>query len=932
MNIFKSFILVCVPFFLVQTLSAQKKKLLDAKSFGTINGSVEMVSSNGSILDVDNANITIIIERDTLHATTFSGVFFLKKVPVGKAKIFVSMVGYSTITQSITIKPGKNENLTFFLKERSQLLNEVVVKGKASPASIHGDTIIYNPKAISIQEGDVVMDIVQQMPGVKVENGTVSVNGKEIKKTYVDGRLIFGHDPLTALNNLSASDVVKIQAFDEFDNKESRKKILQGEKIRVFNISTKSHLVSSFDTRLLGSAGSNIGHNDKGAFRKGAGITSNFFSEKFLFSLNAFHNNMARNSNNIKEILNITDPGNTYQESTYVDANIERNWDKKNGTNGSLKLNYNFGLNKSDADSRTEQNYFTSADYNSRVYATADHQHNLNRWHNVAFFLDSGNDKWGRFSWEQNFRFERSDSRSLNRTSNTVDGHIISQSNLRNDGSSKPLNILESLSYTKSIGKKLLFSIHGTFNNNNGNEKSLRLDTLQSSSSYTYLTMPAHTRQTKAGGSLDIMWYPQGFEQYAITFITGAEYNDGYRNQFAWNMTDATHPVADENNTYSYNNHSMMYYQTLSTNIAFSKDLQHLLGIIVQMSETTIRRNEVKWDNYRKTFVSPLVSLTYRNNKIANNYEISYRLSSRLPNIEQLRPQIDNKDPYMLSCGNPHLRQTISHDLAIQGSHFMEGGKNVIEGYFGLSILQNNIVNKATYFSKSTYLTDQRYMAQAGSTLNSYANVQGTWNARANVKWEHALRSIKSNYAIGISYQHSNNPYFVGDNRVTVRNDAPAFIQQLKGTPMRNLKWRLTTKTQCNFYSGDNTNKNFVQTADGSFTLNNIFKVLYLNTTYQFTFNRTYGTTSSTNSMNILNLNLGCKILKRQGDITFSAYDVLGSHNNFATKVISNYVRNQWTNYYGRYFAINFAYHFGKVKSNYKGSLNEGDATIYRNF
>lgn len=932
MNVFKLFILLCIPSFLFSTLSAQNKKLPDVKSFGIINGRIETISSNGNVSDADNANITLIVGRDTLHTTTFSGAFFFKKAPVGKAKIFVSMVGYSTLTQSITIKPGKNENLIFFLKERSLLLNEVVVKGKASPASIHGDTIIYNPKAVYVQEGDVAMDIVQQMPGVKIENGTVSVNGKEIKKTYVDGRLIFGRDPLTALNNLSASDVVKIQAFDEFDNKESRKKILQGEKIRVFNISTKSHLVSSFDTRLLGSAGSNIGHNDKGSFRKGAGITSNFFSEKFLFSLNAFHNNMARNSNNIREILNITDPGNTYKESTYIDANVERNWNKKNGTNGSLKLNYYFGLDKSDADSHTEQNYFTSTDYGSRVYTTTDYQHNLNRSHNVASFLNSGNDKWGHFSWDQIFRFEHSDSRALNRTSNTVDGHIISQSNLRNDGSNKPINISESLSYTKSISKKILFSIEGTFNNNKGKEELLRLDTLQSSSSYTYLTIPAHARQTKASGSLDIMWYPQGFGKYSITFTTGAEYNDGYRNQFAWNMTDAAHPVTDENNTYSYNNHSIEYHQALLTGINFSKDFQHSLAIRIQMSETTIRRNEVKWDNYRKTFVSPLVLFSYRNNKITNNYEITYRLSGRLPNIEQLRPQIDNKDPYMLSCGNPHLRQTISHDLAIQASHFMEGGKNVIEGYFGLSILQNNIVNKATYFSESTYLPDQSYTAQAGSTLNSYANVQGTWSTKANMKWEHALRSIKSNYAIGFSYQHSNNPYFIGNNRVTVRNDAPAFIQQLKGTPMRNLKWRFTAKTQCNFYSGSNTSKNFVQTADGSFTLNNIFKVLYLNTDYQFTFNRTYGTTGSTNSMNILNLNIGCKILKRQGDITFSAYDVLGSHNNFATKVISNYVRNQWTNYYGRYFAINFAYHFGKVKSNYKGSLNDGNVEIYRNF
>ena len=157
----------------------------------------------------------------------------------------------------------------------------MVKKGNPSPASLHGDTIVYNPKAVFVQEGDMAMDIVRQMPSVKVENGIVTVMGKEIKKTYVDGKLVFGRDPLNALNNLSATDVTQIR---EFDNKDSRKKLLQGEKVRIFNISTKSHLVNSFDTQLLESAGSNI------------------------------------------------------------------------------------GLNKSDTDSRNEQNYFADANYNSRVY------------------------------------------------------------------------------------------------------------------------------------------------------------------------------------------------------------------------------------------------------------------------------------------------------------------------------------------------------------------------------------------------------------------------------------------------------------------------------------------------------------------------------------------------------------------------------------
>lgn len=51
-----------------------------------------------------------------------------------------------------------------------------------------GDTIRFNPQGINILEDDVARNILEQMPGVEVSEQSVKVAGKDVEKTYVDGK------------------------------------------------------------------------------------------------------------------------------------------------------------------------------------------------------------------------------------------------------------------------------------------------------------------------------------------------------------------------------------------------------------------------------------------------------------------------------------------------------------------------------------------------------------------------------------------------------------------------------------------------------------------------------------------------------------------------------------------------------------------------
>lgn len=276
-----------------------------AQQYGNLSGTV--TEWKGAIgIAVSNANVQIITSlNDTLGTVVVGGIFYFKKLPVGKTVIITSLIGKETNKQHIIIIANKEVTVNIEMREKSTQLQEVVVKGKVPIVTIRQDTLIYNAAAVNTMDGDETMKILEQMPGVEAGSNEVSVMGKKITKTYIDGKLIFGHNPLAALKNLPAYDVVNIKVFDEYRNKHAKEEILSGDKIRVLNIETKSKLINSTSGHLLASGGANLNKKDKGIgsdFRKGIGGTGNFFSEKFILTGNAFYNNTGIRSNRINDI------------------------------------------------------------------------------------------------------------------------------------------------------------------------------------------------------------------------------------------------------------------------------------------------------------------------------------------------------------------------------------------------------------------------------------------------------------------------------------------------------------------------------------------------------------------------------------------------------------------------------------------------------
>lgn len=144
-----------------------------------------------------------------MKTTSVNGTFRFKPIKTGKAKLIVTAMGCRKIEKELNIIAGKNPNLYIDILDESIQLEEVTIKGRIPIVTQNGDTLIFNPKAVNVQEGDVAMNIVEQLPGAETDEHSVQIMGKQVTKTYIDGKLIFGSDPMAALKNLSATDVLK---------------------------------------------------------------------------------------------------------------------------------------------------------------------------------------------------------------------------------------------------------------------------------------------------------------------------------------------------------------------------------------------------------------------------------------------------------------------------------------------------------------------------------------------------------------------------------------------------------------------------------------------------------------------------------------------------------------------------------------------------
>ena len=169
-----------------------------------------VVQATVSLLKTDSTTIANAVSN-------VDGLFSLTAPADGSFIVRISYVGYKTTYKRVTVKDNKPVSLgdVSISLDAVMLQGTEVVKNMAKVYSKE-DTLIYNAGAYKTPEGSVIEELVKRLPGAEVsDDGKITINGKEVKKTKVDGKEFLTGDTQTAIKNLPTSIVERVKAYDE---------------------------------------------------------------------------------------------------------------------------------------------------------------------------------------------------------------------------------------------------------------------------------------------------------------------------------------------------------------------------------------------------------------------------------------------------------------------------------------------------------------------------------------------------------------------------------------------------------------------------------------------------------------------------------------------------------------------------------------------
>ena len=686
------------------------------------------------------------------------GLFHVNAPANGKYLLKITSVGYKPTVKRIQISEDKNLAMgNVVIGADAIMLKGAVVTAMAQKVSLKEDTFVYNSAAYRTPEGSVVEELVKRLPGAEVsDDGTIKINGKEVKKILVDGKEFMTGDTKTALKNLPTSIIDKIKAYDEKSDLSKVTGIDDGEEQTVLDFGVKKGMNKGVISNIDLGVGNKNRYNMRGM--------GGYFANNNRFMLFA-------NANNTSDRGFGGGPGRGF-------------WGGANGLNASKMIgaNYNYELkdkfkfntslrwNHSDGDvwsSRSSENFMgSSSSFSNSLSQSYSRSNSWNGNIRLEWMPDSMTNILFRpsISWSSSDGLSGSQSASYNKDPYTIttkdplseegieeldkaDAMVNSQ--LTNGITySDNNNINGMLQINRKLGNKgrnITFRVDAKYTDKDSKSISLnnaKLYLVQTaegkdstyqtnrynltpSKNYSYAGQLTYSEPLWKATFLQFSYkftysYSKSdrstydFSKYAMS--GNQEYRgwDSYLNPFAGHLED--YKDDDQSRFSEYRN----YNHDIQVMMRFIRQKYNLnFGVMVQPQQSKYIQDYqgVHVDTVRNVVnVSPTLDFRYRFSKMSN-LRINYRGTTSQPSISQLLDITDNSDPLNISMGNPGLKPSFTQNFRLFYNNFVQNHNKGIMTFVNFSTTNNSISNKVTYDETT------------GGRITRPENINGNWNA-----------------------------------------------------------------------------------------------------------------------------------------------------------------------------------------------------------
>ena len=721
---------------------------------------------SGAIIDRDTKDpveqVTVqLLKTDSTYVTgaisNEKGLFHLHAPENGKYLLKITSVGYKPTVKRVVIEQDKNLELgNVVVGADAIMLKGAVVTAMAQKVTLKEDTFVYNSAAYRTPEGSVVEELVKRLPGAEVsDDGTIKINGKEVKKILVDGKEFMTGDTKTALKNLPTSIIDKIKAYDEKSDLSKVTGIDDGEEQTVLDFNVKKGM----NKGLMSNIDLGIGNKDRYSARGMGG----YFNSNNRFMLFGNANNTSDRGFGGGGPRRGFGGGNGLNASKMLAANY--NYEEKN----KFKFNTSLRWNHSDGDvwsRRSSENFMGS----SSSFSNSLNQ-NFSRsdsW-NGNIRLEWMPDTMTNILFRPSISWTTNDSRSTGiSASYNQDPYQYTEDPLSDEGIEKMdevdavINRQKSVSLSNSKNNNIsgMLQLNRKLNNK-GRNVTLRMDakyTDKDSKSISLQNAHLYLVQNEAGldstyqtnrynltPSKDYSYSAQAtyseplwkatFLQFSYKFTYSYSKSDRSTYDFSKYSFDGINPEYGAWGNYlgrldgglgDYRDDKLSRYSEYRN---YTHDIQVMMrfvrqkynlnfGVMIQPQRSKfIQDYQGKYvDTVRTvTNVSPTLDFRYRFSKMSN-LRVNYRGTTSQPSISQLLNIVDDSDPLNVSMGNPGLKPSFTQNFRLFYNNFVQNHNKGVMTYINFSTTSNSISNKVTYDETT------------GGRISRPENINGNWN------------------------------------------------------------------------------------------------------------------------------------------------------------------------------------------------------------
>jgi uncharacterized membrane protein YgcG len=937
---------ILISFLFPAQLIAQTKPTAPPKAkpaqlpFREISGIVKDTTDN----EVPGATVTLTSDQDTLKmSTNVDGIFIFKNVKSATYTLQVQSIGF---TKTPPMRFKQNDAIPrivmdpIILKEEQNTLNEVVIRGEPS-ITYKVDTVEYRASDYIVRENATVDELLKKMEGMEVSNdGTLVHQGLAVTRAKVNGKEYQGGDIATAIQNLPAEIVDKIQIVDDYGDQAAMTGVKDGDPEKVLNISTKT----SKSVGNMANIHAGGGNNE----RYQTGLFATRMNGNQTMGLNGRFNNTI---NGVSGGGNESDNGGGRGGSsgggrggsnqgggqssggsggTTTSGSGGFSYRDKLGQKVEINMNYRFSTN--DVNSLNSSESLNPSSLGTTFSVNNSNSDNISKTHNFNAEVEAKLDSNNFLRVVPTLRY--SSTSAFSNSSLYQTGLLHQNRESINSSTNKKPQIGISVFYQHLFDNmRRNLSVQAELNSNNQDmeqERDIKIvyflneaETQTRDSAINRIVARKNLQDNYRGS----MTYVEPLTAISQFELNAQVNHNGYDNSATTrNITpNGNSQIIDSlSNIYDYSFTQGRFALNYRYGVGNTSKVKFSVGLTAVPALLSGTKVSLGTTTNRASFnLIPIARFEYLWS-MQHKFAINYSGSAQEPTFDQIQPVRDVSNPQNPVIGNPDLKATFVHAIKADYNNYIANSKlnysiNLVGALTDNSVIRNTLeILDPSVQGTKVYIRETRFL-----------NTNGAYRLSANYSVSKQLNDRKYNLSLSGSARYDHRPSM--SNNQTNINTVQTFIERF-GPRINPTEWfEINPNVSYNFTKSMNSLPSFIDTKINTLAFNLDGRLYFLKSyLFGYSASKNYVSGISANvSSNpfVINMYLEKEFFKRRGKVTFQAFDLL-NQNNFVNREIreNGGYEDTKSNALSRYFMLRLSMRLQK----WTGAKGKGGKPVMR--